>query len=138
SVETAKGEAKDRTLSAKDLTALGRILNNRQNEMPAAVAALRVIALTGLRREEVCGLRWRELDEVGQCLRLGGTKTGRSTRPIGMAALNLLRAQPREDGVEWVFPRADWRASAAVSKLFARLFCCVRMCEASYSYIGRT
>src|SRR5947207_3091620 len=106
-VETAKGEAKDRTLSTKDLTALGRILNNRQNEMPAAVAALRLIALTGLRREEVCGLRWREVDEVGQCLRLEGTKTGRSTRPIGMAALNLLRAQPREDGVEWVFPRAD-------------------------------
>jgi hypothetical protein len=137
-VETAKGEAKDRTLSAKDLTALGRILNNRQNEMPAAVAALRLIALTGLRREEVCGLRWRELDEVGQCLRLEGTKTGRSTRPIGMAALNLLRAQPREDGVEWVFPRADRQASAEFKKQFAGLFDAAGLTDARSHDLRRT
>jgi hypothetical protein len=83
---------------------------------------LLLIALTGLRREEACGLRWREVDEAGQCLRLEGTKTGRSTRPIGKPALELLRAQPREEGVEWVFPRADRRASAEFKKMFGALF----------------
>src|SRR5207253_3044996 len=77
-VETARGEAKDRTLSMDELRALGQALKRRQNATPAAVSALRLIALTGLRRDEACGLRWREVDYAGQCLRLEGTKTGRS------------------------------------------------------------
>jgi site-specific recombinase XerD len=137
-VETAKGEAKDRTLSAEELTALGRVLKRRQNEAPAAVAALRLIALTGLRREEACGLRWREVDEAGQCLRLEGTKTGRSTRPIGKPALELLRAQPREEGVEWVFPRADRRASAEFKKMFGALFDAAGLTDARSHDLRRT
>jgi len=43
-----------------------------------AVAAVRLIALTGLRREEACALRWGEIDDAGCCLRLEATKTGRS------------------------------------------------------------
>jgi len=59
--------------------------------MPAAVAALRLIALTGLRREEACGLKWAEIDEGGHCLRLSATKTGKSVRPIGTPVLHLVR-----------------------------------------------
>ena len=121
-VETARGEAKDRTLSVGELRALGQALKRRQNAIPAAVAALRLVALTGLRREEACGLRWREVDDAGQCLRLEGTKTGRSTRPIGRPAMALLHSQAREDGVEWVFPRGDRQASADMKKFFAELF----------------
>ena len=47
--------------------------------------AIRLIALTGLRADEACGLRWREVDAATQCLRLEATKTGRSMRPIGTA-----------------------------------------------------
>jgi hypothetical protein len=121
-VETARGEAKDRTLSVGELRALGQALKRRQNAIPAAVAALRLVALTGLRREEACGLRWREVDDAGQCLRLEGTKTGRSTRPIGRPAMALLHALAREDGVEWIFPRGDRQASADMKKFFAELF----------------
>jgi integrase len=120
-VETARGEPKDRTLSVDELRALGQALRRRQNATPAAVA-LRLIALTGLRRSEACGLRWREVDYAGQCLRLERTKTGRSTRPIGRPAMELLHAQAREDGVEWIFPRGDRRASADMTKFFAELF----------------
>jgi integrase len=63
-VETARGEAKDRTLSVDELRALAQALRRRQNATRAA-AALRLIALTGLRREEACGLRWREVDYAG-------------------------------------------------------------------------
>jgi integrase len=73
-IETAKGEAKDRNLSTEELTALGRVLKRQQNELPMATAALRLIALTGLRREEACGLRWREVDEAAHCLRLEGRR----------------------------------------------------------------
>lgn len=137
-VETARGEAKDRTLNTEELLALGRVLKRQQNESPAAVAALRLIALTGLRREEVCGLRWREIDEAGQCLRLETTKTGRSTRPIGKASLELLRARPREDGVEWVFPRSDGRAGADLKKAFAELFDAAGLTDARSHDLRRT
>ena len=63
-VETARGEAKDRVLSADELRRLGNALDNATRS-PMAAAALRLIALTGLRREEACALRWREIDQLG-------------------------------------------------------------------------
>ena len=53
-VETARGEAKDRVLSADELQALGKALGAGATTMPMATAALSLIALTGLRREEAC------------------------------------------------------------------------------------
>jgi integrase len=49
-------------------------------------------------------------------MRLQQTKTGRSVRPIGKAALDLLRSLRRADGAEWVFPRADDAAPAEMKK----------------------
>jgi Phage integrase family/Arm DNA-binding domain len=117
-VETARGEAKDRVLSGDELRALGKALDENEATSPMLVAALRLIALTGLRREEVCALRWGEIDVSGSCLRLEATKTGRSTRPIGKAARDLLQSLPRLSD-EWVFPnrgdtgRADLKSSIA-------------------------
>jgi integrase len=80
-----------------------------------AAAAVRLLALTGLRRSEACRLRWPEVDELGLCLHLDETKTGRSIRPIGKFALVLLKSLPRADDTEFVFPRAD--AGAAELKM---------------------
>jgi hypothetical protein len=117
-VETARGEAKDRVLSGDELRALGKVLDENEATSPMPVAALRLIALTGLRREEACALRWGEIDVSGSCLRLEATKTGRSTRPIGKAARDFLQSLPRLSD-EWVFPnrgdtgRADLKSSIA-------------------------
>lgn len=50
-----------------------------------AIAAIRLIALTGCRRGEIEKLRWSEVDEVGHCLRFRDNKTDEtgSVRPIG-------------------------------------------------------
>lgn len=118
-VETARGEAKDRVLTAEELQSLGRKLEASAATMPMAAAALKLIALTGLRREEACALRWTEIDLDGDCLRLENTKTGRSTRPIGKPARDLLKSLPRISD-QWVFPnrsdsgRADLKASIAL------------------------
>jgi hypothetical protein len=137
-VEKVRGDAKDRTLSVTELAALGRALRRRQNEAPAAVAALRLLALTGLRAGEACGLRWREVDEPGQCLRLEQSKTGRSTRPIGKCALDLLRSLPRQDDVEWVFPRGDGRGSAELKRTLAELFDAAGLADARSHDLRRT
>lgn len=109
-VEKHKGDAKDRVLSAEELARLGKVLREQEEVRPMAVAALRLIALTGLRREEACGLRWSELDIGASCLRLQVTKTGRSMRPIGTPAIDLLMALPRIG--EHVFPNRTGTGTA--------------------------
>ena len=49
------------------------------------------------------------------------TKTGRSTRPIGKAALSLLSTLPRRAS-EFVFPNRDGSANADLKKQIATLF----------------
>jgi integrase len=121
SVETARGEAKDRVLSAEELQALGKALDASEAKMPMAIAALKLIALTGLRREEACALRWSEIDLAGFCLRLESTKTGRSTRPIGEPARDLLHSPPPLSD-EWVFPNRSGTARAELKASIAALF----------------
>jgi hypothetical protein len=121
-VETMRGEPKERVLSPAELAELGKAIRAHEVSAPMAAAAVKLIALTGMRRSEACRLRWREIDEDGHCLRLETTKTGRSTRPIGQPALALLRALPREDGAEWVFARADGAAPAEMKKPMKAIF----------------
>jgi integrase len=121
-VERARGAPKDRVLAAAEMRRLGNAIRGYEATEPMTAAVVRLIALTGLRRGEACGLRWSEIDELGQCLRLAETKTGRSTRPLGKAALDLLRGLPHEDDAEFVFPRADGAASAEMKRPMAAIF----------------
>ena len=50
-----------RFLDAHELARLGRALDVREAEWPEAVAAIRLLALTGCRRSEVLDLRWRDI-----------------------------------------------------------------------------
>jgi integrase len=102
-VETMRYLPRDRICSTSELRELGKTLDSFADAMPEATAALRLIALTGLRREEACGLLWSEIDQAGHCLRLSATKTGKSVRPVGTPVLTLLATLPRESDT-WVFP----------------------------------
>jgi integrase len=137
-IEKAASKAKDRILRADELRRLGAVLDDAATRSPMAAPALRLLALTGLRRKEACGLRWREIDELGQSLRLEQSKTGRSIRPVGKPAMELLRSLPRQDGVEWVFPRADSRANADLKKRIAALFDAAGLSDARSHDLRRT
>jgi integrase len=120
---TLRGDAKDRVLSPSELVALGNSMRAAEARSPAAVAALRLIVLTGMRREEACGLRWSEVDPEGHCVRLEGTKTGRSMRPVGAAAWVVLRYLSKTKSSEvWVFPNRDDSRSADLKKSIAAIF----------------
>src|SRR3984893_13436674 len=136
-VETARGEAKDRVLSADELQALGKALDAREAVMPMATAALKLIALTGLRREEACRLRWSEIDLAGCCLRLETTKTGRSTRPIGKPVHDLLQSLPRLSD-EWVFPNRSGSGRAELKASIAALFDAAGLKDARSHDLRRT
>jgi integrase len=136
-VETARGEAKDRVLSNVELQALGKALNANQARVPMVVAAVRLIALTGLRREEACALRWGEIDAAACCLRLEMTKTGRSTRPIGRAAREFLCSLPQLSE-EWVFPNRAGTGRAELKAAIAELFDAAGLKDARSHDLRRT
>jgi integrase len=84
--------------------ALGKCLAAADGEHWQAVLAARVVALTGCRRNEIEGLLKSEIDWTGSALRLGNTKTGKSIRPIGEAALGVLRDACERSSSKYVFP----------------------------------
>ena len=61
-VEMRADETKERVLSRAELATLGVELANAAERAPMAAGAIRLIALTGLRADEACGLRRREID----------------------------------------------------------------------------
>ena len=83
---------------------LGLCLANAPREHWQAVLGVRALALTGCRRNEIEGLKKSEIDWTGSALRLGNTKTGKSIRPIGDAALAVLRDACERSSSQFVFP----------------------------------
>ena len=71
---------------------------------PHAVAALRLLLLTGCREGEIRTLRWDAVDLERGFLRLADTKTGRSVRPLGAAAAELLSGVRKVHRSPYVFP----------------------------------
>ena len=103
-VKRPADKRRDRRLSPEDYRAFGAALAEAEaeGENLAAVAAVRLLALTGARLGEIANLRHAEIDRHGQALRLADTKEGASVRPLGVAALAVLDALP-ENGV-YVLP----------------------------------
>lgn len=70
---------------------------------PPAAACIRFLALTGWRRGEALGLRWRDVDLVTHTACLEDTKTGASVRPLSRRACDLLAALARGKADDVVF-----------------------------------
>lgn len=136
-VDKHRGKPKNRVLTRAELVKLGQSLKSCETKWPLACAALRLIALTGLRREEACGLRWSEIDFAGSCLRLEKTKTGRSTRPLSKAAIEHLRALPRLHD-DWVFPNRAGTGSFEAKKVIAEIFDAAGLADARSHDLRRT
>ena len=93
-------------LDEAQYAALGSALAEaEENGSPwQAVAAIRLIALTGCRRSEVTGLRKVELDLKTRVLKLVDTKTGASLRPLGQAAADVILEAHRRSNSAFLLP----------------------------------
>ena len=91
-VKRAADERRDVRLSLEQYRTLGAALGKAEDgmELWQAIAAMRLLALTGCRRGEIETLRWDEVDIPGRCLRLSDSKTGKSVRPLGAPAASVL------------------------------------------------
>ncbi|MDE0343621.1 MAG: site-specific integrase [Deltaproteobacteria bacterium] len=97
---------RERFLSDEEYRRLGSALRDAEREgfaPPAAIAAIRLLMLTGCRSGEIMSLRWDYVDlEMGE-LRLPDSKTGSKVVHLGDPAIVVLRGISRKEGIPWVF-----------------------------------
>ena len=98
---------RERFLTDSEFTRLGEALEEaeaRRGVSASAVAAIRLLALTGCRRSEVLGLRREDVALDAGELRLPDSKTGARDVPLPPQAVDLLRSLLGAHGGPWVIP----------------------------------
>jgi len=95
------------------LAAIGRVEEDRVARRPvegqapyySLTEAIRLLAFSGMRRNEVFRLRWSSVDIEARVVRLPVTKTRSREVPLSDDAIAVLRRQAtRHASAEWVFP----------------------------------
>ena len=69
-----------------------------------AVAAIRLLLLTGCRKSEILSLRWQDVDLAAGEIRLADSKTGPRAVPLSPPAVRVLEELPRLADSPWVIP----------------------------------
>ena len=129
-VKLNKPNKRERFLSGAELARLGEAFakGEQQGLNPNSLAILRLLVLTGARRNEIASLRWEYVDFERKAFRLPDSKTGAKVVPLGAPALAVLNGLPRKKGSPWVFPAASgkghhvgmpgvWRKLKALARL---------------------
>jgi integrase len=127
-VRKLAGKKKERRLSVAEIRKLGEAMRvaERNGEHPVALAAVRLMLLTGFRISEAEGLQ-RDWLHAGQgYVHFPDTKSDGQVRAIGPSAAQLAAAQPARKNCPYVFPSdvGDGRFTAAKS-------CLARLCVAA-------
>ena len=96
---------RERFLTPEEYRRLGRVLAHGEADgsySEPAVAALRLLILTGCRRDEILTLRWDDVDFGAGELRLRDSKTGPQNVALTLAVKTVLDGIPRLPGNPWV------------------------------------
>lgn len=111
-VQRPAGRKRNRRLTLEEYAQLGQALNeaDADEENPAAIAAVKLLALTGARLSEIANLKKTEIDKAGQALVWADTKEDESIRPLSAAAIRVLDDLPEALQVKdckYVLPAED-------------------------------
>lgn len=115
-------QPRQRFLTEVELARVGVVLHTAESdgsEDPYAIAALRLLILTGCRRNEILTARWSWIDLNRGVLRLPDSKTGAKVVHLSPAAVDVLERLPRiagnpfvivgaKTGQSWVNLRKVW------------------------------
>ena len=92
---------RERFLTREELRRLDAVLDEAEADgsvHPSAVAAIRLLMLTGCRKGEILGLKWDDIDRTAGELRLRDGKTGARMVPLSPTVAEVLDAIPRPTG----------------------------------------
>lgn len=99
---------RERYLSPDEHTALWKAFTALETKKHRDGAhALKLLTLTGCRKNEIVRLAWNEVDLPAACLRLADSKTGSRTVQLSPQAVAILKARFDEKRSAWVFPSED-------------------------------
>ena len=104
-VRPYRTRSRERFLTDAEYRRLGRaldLLETRGRVSRHAAAAIRLLVLTGCRRNEVLELRWDDVDRAAGELRLRDGKTGARMVPLTPAVRGVLESIPRVPDNPWV------------------------------------
>lgn len=123
---------KERYLAPADLVRLFAAMTDEPNKV--ACAAIKLLVLTGMRREECLRCRWDDVDLTNGLIYLPETKAGRPRYVVlNDDAQALLTGLPRLSGCPWVFPGKDPKLPTNnIRKTFGRL---LAKCELPHARI---
>ena len=96
---------RERFLTREEFRRLGAVIDEAEADgsvHPSAVAAIRLLMLTGCRKSEILGLKWDDIDRTAGELRLRDGKSGARMVPLSPTVLEVLDAMPRVTGNPWV------------------------------------
>ena len=85
-----QGNAVKKFLSPDEMKALGKAIADAEAGHPQAAAIIRLLAMTGARRNEIAHLQWSWVDLHHGVLRLPNSKTGERLIVLGQAARDLI------------------------------------------------
>ena len=95
---------RERRLRPEEYRAFGKALREAEEKAWQGVAALKLAAFTGCRIGEIENLKWSEVDLANTLLTLEDSKTGKSVRPLGTPAVDLLKSLSKTSNHKFVFP----------------------------------
>ena len=105
SVRKYKERRRERFLTPEEYLRLGQVMDEAEADgsaWPSAIAALRLLMLTGCRRNEIVTLRWDDVDRTAKELRLRDSKTGARRVSLTPAVEAVLDGIPRVASNPWV------------------------------------
>ncbi len=105
SVRRYKERRRERFLTPEEYRRLGEVLEEAEADgsvLASGIAAIRLLLLTGCRKNEIVTLRWDDVDRTAGELRIADAKTGARRVPLTPAVEAVLAGIPRLKDNPWV------------------------------------
>lgn len=120
-IKKYKDKKRERFLTSNEFKTLGETLAEASQHNPYALAAIKILMLTGLRKNEVINMRWDDLQlEIGVIL-IPESKTGKKFVPLTQPVATILIGLPKIEGSEFIFPGVDNKPYQGLPKVWSKI-----------------